>query len=274
MSTTTNPNKALWEKGDFTRIAESMRESGEALVTTLGITDGLEVLDLGSGDGTTAVPAAKLGANVLGVDIASNLVDAGNARAQSLGLTNCRFQEGDASDLSELEDGSFDLVVSIFGAMFAPKPFDVAKELVRVTRPGGRIVMGNWIPNDPTLVAQILKISSAYSPPPPDGFVSPMTWGVEENVIERFVGTGVPAENISFERDTYTFNFPGAPSELVGLFRAYYGPTMNAFEAAAANGREADLQAELVALFSAQNASPSEDATSIPATFLRVTVAV
>jgi SAM-dependent methyltransferase len=274
MSTTINPNKALWEKGDFTRIAESMRESGEALVSTLGITDGLEVLDLGCGDGTTAVPAARLGANVLGVDIASNLVEAGNARAQSLGLTNCRFQEGDASDLSELEDDSFDLVISIFGAMFAPKPFDVAKELVRVTRPGGRIVMGNWIPNDPTLVAQILKISASYSPPPPEGFVSPMTWGVEENVIERFVGAGVPEEKISFERDTYTFNYPGTPSELVSLFRAYYGPTMNAFEAAGANGREADLQAELEALFNAQNASPNGDGTSIPASFLRVMVAV
>jgi SAM-dependent methyltransferase len=274
MSMTINPNKALWEKGDFTRIAESMRESGEALVTTLGITDGLEVLDLGCGDGTTALPAARLGANVLGVDIASNLVEAGNARAQSLGLTNCRFQEGDASDLDELEDDSFDLVVSIFGAMFAPRPFDVAKEMVRVTRPAGRIVMGNWIPNDPTLVAQILKISASYSPPPPEGFVSPMSWGVEANVIERFVGAGVPAEKISFERETYNFNFPGAPSELVGLFRAYYGPTMNAFAAAAANGREADLQAELEALFNAQNTSPSDNATSIPATFLRVTVAV
>jgi SAM-dependent methyltransferase len=251
-----------------------MRESGEALVMTLGITDGLEVLDLGSGDGTTALPAAKLGANVLGVDIASNLVEAGNERAKRLGLTNCRFEEGDASDLGELEDDSFDLVISIFGAMFAPKPFDVAKEMVRVTRPGGRIVMGNWIPNDPTLVAQILKISASYSPPPPEGFVSPMTWGVEDNAIERFVGAGVPKEHISFERDTYTFNYPGTPSELVGLFRAYYGPTMNAFEAAAANGREADLQAELEALFNAQNTSTSEDATSIPATFLRVTVAV
>jgi len=270
---TVNPNKALWEKGDFTRIAESMRESGEALVRTLGITNGLKVLDLGSGDGTTAVPAARLGADVLGVDIASNLVEAGNARAQSLGLTNLRFQEGDASDLNELEDDSFDLVVSIFGAMFAPKPFDVAKEVVRVTRPGGRIVMGNWIPNDPTLVAQILKISSSYSPPPPEGFVSPMTWGVEENVIERFAGAGVPEENISFDRDTYTFNFPGTPTQLLAEFKTYYGPTMNAFEAAAANGREADLQAELEALFNAQNASPSKDATSIPATFLRVTVA-
>ena len=270
----TNPNKALWEKGDFTRIAESMRESGEALVMTLGITGGLEVLDLGCGDGTTALPAARLGANVLGVDIASNLVEAGNARAQSLGLTNLRFQEGDASDLNELEDDSFDLVVSIFGALVAPRPSDVAKEVVRVTRPGGRIVMGNWIPGDPTLVAQILRISSAYSPPPPEGFVSPMTWGVEENVIERFTAAGVPEEQISFERDTYVFNVAGSPSDLLSEFKTYYGPTMNAYEAAAADGREADLHAELDALFNSQNASPSKDATSIPATFLRVTVSV
>ncbi len=269
-----NPNKALWEKGDFTRIAASMRESGEALVERVGITSGLEVLDLGCGDGTTAVPAAKLGAEVLGVDIASNLVEAGNTRAQSLGLSNCRFQEGDASDLLDLEGDRFDLTMSIFGAMFAPKPSDVAKEMVRVTRSGGRVVMGNWIPNDPTLVAQILKISASYSPPPPEGFVSPMTWGVEDNVTERFAGAGVPKEQISFERDTYTFNFPGTPSELLAAFRTYYGPTMNAFEAAAANGREDDLQAELEELFISQNTSPSPDATSIPAVFLRVTVQV
>jgi SAM-dependent methyltransferase len=250
-----------------------MRDSGEALVKDLDITNGLEVLDLGCGDGTTALPAAKLGANVLGVDIARNLVDAGNARAQSLGLTNCRFQEGDATDLHGLEDDQFDLVLSIFGAMFAPKPGDVAKEVVRVTRPGGRIVMGNWIPGDPTLVAQILKISSAYSPPPPEGFISPMTWGMEENVIERFASAGVPEERISFARDTYTFNFAGTPSELLAEFRTYYGPTMNAFDAAAANGREVELQTELETLFNAQNASPSNNATSIPATFLRVTVA-
>lgn len=262
-------NKELWEKGDFTRIAESMRESGEALVGELGVSDGLQVLDLGCGDGTTALPAAQLGADVLGVDIATNLVAAGNARAQALGLTNCRFQEGDASDLHELGDESFDLVVSIFGAMFAPRPFDVAKEMVRVTRPGGRIVMGNWIPNDPTLVAQILRISSSYSPPPPEGFVSPMTWGVEDEVIDRFTAAGIPGKQISFQRDTYTFNYPGPPSALVAAFRSYYGPTMNAFEAAMADGREANLQAELEDLFNEQNTS--DDATSIPATFLRVT---
>jgi ubiquinone/menaquinone biosynthesis C-methylase UbiE len=269
-----NPNKALWEKGDFTRIAESMRESGEALVNGLGITKGLKVLDLGCGDGTTALPAARLGADVLGADIARNLVEAGNRRAQEQGLTNCRFQEGDASNLHELQDQTFDLVVSIFGAMFAPKPFDVAKEMVRVTKSGGRIVMGNWIPNDPTLVAQLLKISSSYSPPPPEGFVSPMMWGIESNVIERFAGAGVPKEKISFARDTYTFSSPVPPSEFVAAFRKYYGPTMNAFEAAEKNGRAADLEKELNALFDSQNKSPNKDATSIPATFLRVTVNV
>src|ERR1700722_142769 len=206
-----NPNKVLWEKGDFTRIADSMRESGENLVKSLGISKGLKVLDLGCGDGTTAIPEARAGADVLGVDIARNLVEAGNKRAKEFDLTNCRFQEGDASNLENLKDKTFDLVVSIFGAMFAPKPFDVAKEMVRVTRSGGRIVMGNWIPNDPTLVAQILKISAAYSPPPPEGFVSPMTWGIENNVLERFGTAGVPKENITFVRDTYTFNFAEKP---------------------------------------------------------------
>jgi len=269
-----NPNKTLWEKGDFTRIAESMRDSGEALVSRLGITKGLKVLDLGCGDGTTALPAARLGADVLGVDIASNLVEAGNKRAKEQGLTNCKFQEGDASNLHELKDHTFDLVVSVFGAMFAPNPYDVAREMVRVTRPGGRIVMGNWIPNDPTLVAQILKISSSYSPPPPEGFVSPMTWGVENNVIERFAAAGVAKETISFVRDTYTFNFPGPPSEFVDAFKKYYGPTMNAFAAAEKNGRAGDLQEELEALFNIQNKSPSKNVTSIPATFLRVIVAL
>lgn len=267
-----NPNKALWEKGDFTRIAESMRESGEALVQRIGITRGHKVLDLGCGDGTTALPAAKLGADVVGVDIARNLVEAGNKRAAAHGLANCTFREGCATNLHPLPDHAFDAVVSIFGAMFAPKPFDVAKEMVRVTRPGGRIVMGNWIPNDPTLVAQILKISSAYTPPPPEGFVSPMTWGVESHVIERFGGAGVPAEKIAFARDTFTFNFGGPPAQLVDEFRKYYGPTMNAFEAAEKNGRAADLQKELEELFSGQNRSTH--ATSIPATYLRVTVAV
>ena len=269
-----NPNKALWEKGDFTRIASTMRESGEALVGTLGITKGMKVLDLGGGDGTTALPGAKLGADVLVVDISSNLVAAGNKRAQGAGLKNVRFQEGDATNLKDLDDKSFDLVVTIFGAMFAPTPFDVAKQMVRVTKPGGRIVMGNWIPSDPTLVAQILKISAAYSPPPPEGFVSPMTWGMESNVVERFASAGIPKDRISCVRDTYVFNYPGSPAGLVADFRNFYGPTMNAFEAAAKNGKEKDLQRELEELFARCNTSKVEGKTSIPATFLRVTVSV
>lgn len=269
-----NANKALWEKGDFTQLAKTMRESGEALVAQLGITKDLKILDLGCGDGTTAIPEAKLGATVLGVDIARNLVEAGNMRVKSEGLNNISFQEGDAIDLVDLEDNSFDLVVSVFGAMFAPKPFEVAREMVRVTRPGGKIVMGNWIPGDPTLVAQILKISSAYTPPPPEGFISPMLWGKEEDVTERFVKAGVAKENISFLRDSFTFNAPYSPSEFVNVFKNYYGPTMNAFEAAEKDGKASQLQEELEILFNSQNKATDQNATSIPATFLRVTVKV
>ncbi|HEV7333623.1 MAG TPA: methyltransferase domain-containing protein [Flavisolibacter sp.] len=267
-----NPNKALWEKGDFTRLAETMRRSGAALVDTLGITPGMKILDLGCGDGTTAIPAARLGASVLGVDIARNLVTAGNQRIEQEGLKNITIREGDATNLQDITDGSFDLVISIFGAMFAPKPFDVAKEMVRVTRPGGRIVMGNWIPNDPTLVAQILKISSAYTPPPPEGFVSPMMWGVESHVIERFGKAGVPPENISFKRETFTFEAAFSPTAFVERFKNFYGPTMNAFEAAEKNGKASELYRELEELFIRENRSEAPDTFSIPATFLRVTV--
>ncbi|HEY3406527.1 MAG TPA: class I SAM-dependent methyltransferase [Ohtaekwangia sp.] len=267
-----NPNKQLWEKGDFTRLAETMQTSGAALVAKFGITEGMRVLDLGCGDGTTAIPAAKLGAQVSGVDIASNLVKAGNIRAKALGLTNCSFQEGDACNLEGLADDSFDLTVSIFGAMFAPKPFDVAREMTRVTRPGGRIIMGNWIPGDPTLVAQVLKTSSAYTPSPPEGFVSPMLWGIESNVIERFGAAGVPKEQIEFTRDVYHFIAPFSTIEFLNRFRNYYGPTMNAFEAAEKNGRSDALYKELSELFSRENKSETPGTTLIPATFLRVTV--
>ena len=269
-----NPNKALWEKGDFSRIAATMRASGERFVDQLRVSAGVHVLDLGCGDGTTAVPAAKLGADVLGVDIARNLVAAGNRRAEALGLSNCRFQEGDASDLTGIDDGVFDLTVSVFGAMFAPKPFDVAKEMVPVTRPGGRIVMANWIPGDPTMVAQLLRISSAYAAPPPAGFVSPMTWGVKDNVAERFARAGVSPERISCTESTFTFHHVGSPSDYVREFRTYYGPTMTAFEAAGAVGRADDLQHDLEALFEEQNVSATPGTTTIPATFLHVVVDV
>jgi ubiquinone/menaquinone biosynthesis C-methylase UbiE len=269
-----NPNKALWEKGDFTEIAALMRESGEAMVNSLGIEPPLRALDLGCGDGTTAVPLARLGAEVVGIDIASNLVEAGNRRAAEAGLKNLKFQEGDACSLQGVDDRSFDLTLSVFGAMFAPKPFDVAKEMVRVTKPGGRILMGNWIPGDPTFVAQVLKISSAFTPAPPEGFVSPMTWGVETNIIERFGQAGVPRERISLTKDTFHFiSQDRNPAQIIELFRRFYGPTMNAYEAADKNGKVEELHNQLVELAKSQNKS-SNGSTAIPATFLRVTVSV
>src|SRR3989338_9168290 len=268
-----NPNKALWEKGDFTKIAAFMRQSGETIVKSLGITTPMRALDLGCGDGTTAVPLALLGAEVVGIDIAKNLVDAGNKRAAEMGLNKLIFQEGDASDLQGVSDHSFDLTLSVFGAMFAPKPFDVAKEMVRVTKPGGRIVMGNWIPNDPTsFVSQLLKISAAFTPPPPEGFISPMTWGVETHVIERFGQAGVPKEKISMARDTYSFiSNDKSPAEFIELLERLYGPTMNAVAAAQKNGRMAQLHNQLLELAKEQNKS-TDGSTSIPATFMRVTI--
>ena len=268
-----NPNQALWEKGDFTEIAAFMRESGEAVVASLGATSGLRVLDLGCGDGTTAVPLAHTGAEVVGIDIARNLVDAGNRRAAAAGLTRLSFQHGDACDLQGVADASFDLTLSMFGAMFAPKPFDVAREMVRVTKPGGRIVMGNWIPNDPTsFVSQVLKISASFMPPPPEGFVSPMTWGVDTHVIERFGQAGVPAERVTLAQDRYVFRSPDQDAaQFIDLFRRFYGPTMNAFDAAEKTGTVDDLHRQLLELAEGHNQHAGGGVT-IPATFLRVTV--
>jgi ubiquinone/menaquinone biosynthesis C-methylase UbiE len=269
-----NPNKELWEKGDFTAIAAFMRESGEAVVESLGVRPPLRALDLGCGDGTTAMPLALMGADVTGIDIASNLVEAGKRRAAAAGVGRLKFQEGDASNLEGVGDHSFDLTLSVFGAMFASKPFDVAREMVRVTKPGGRIVMGNWIPGDPTFVSQLLKVSSAFTPAPPEGFVSPMTWGVDTHVVERFGQAGVPAEKISMTRDTFHFQSSDkSPEQFIDLFRRFYGPTMNAFDAAEKNGKANELHGQLVELAKQQNRS-ANGGTFIPATYLRVTVAV
>lgn len=264
-----NPNQALWSTGDFTRIAERMRDSGEKLVASLGIDPGMDVLDLGCGDGTTALPEAELGANVLGVDITPALVAAGNARAREAGLDNLRFEQGDASNLSGLADDSFDLVVSIFGAMFAPRPDDVAREMVRVTRRGGRIVMGNWIPGDPTLVAQILKLCSGYMPPPPPGAISPMLWGVEDTVRERFGQAGIAPADIEFERLPWRMHGPWPVSEFCDIFIDYYAPTMKAVETADRDGRGEELKRELHRLFEEHNRGGV--ATDLSATFLKVT---
>jgi ubiquinone/menaquinone biosynthesis C-methylase UbiE len=270
-----NPNQALWEKGDFTEIAALMRTSAETVVASLGIRPPLRALDLGCGDGTTALPLARLGAEVVGIDIARNLVAAGNERARRAGLSRLSFQEGDASDLRGVPDRSFDLTLSMFGAMFAPRPEVVAKEMVRVTKPGGRIVMGNWIPNDPTsFVSMLLKISSSFTPPPPEGFVSPMTWGVEATVLERFGQAGVPQERVTMARDTFDFVSPDkSPEQVIDLFRDFYGPTMNAFEAAGKTGKTDELHSQLVDLATSHN-EPRNGGTSITATFLRVSATV
>ncbi len=232
-------------------------------------------LDLGCGDGTTAFPLARLGAEVVGIDIAKNLVDAGNKRAAQAGLRKLTFQEGDACNLQGIADRSFDLTLSVFGAMFAPKPFDAARDMVRVTKPGGRIGMGNWIPNDPTsFVSQLLKITASFMPLPPEGFVSPMTWGVEPHIVERFGEAGVPKERTSMDKDTYSFVAPDkSPAEVIEPFRRFYGPTMNAFEEAQKSGTVGALAAQLLELANAQNKSRN-GGTSIPATFVRVTVRV
>lgn len=267
----TNPNRALWEKGDFTAIAAYMRESGDELAASLGVKPSMRVLDLGCGDGTTAVPLARAGANVLGVDIAANLVAAGAKRAADLNLSNLRFQQGDACNLEGIADRSFDLAISIFGAMFAPRPFDVAREMVRVTKLGGRVVMGNWIPNDPTsFVSQLLKISAAFTPPPPEGFISPMTWGVESHILERFEHAGVPRSNITMKKDTYSFIAPTPPEHFVEQLMRFYGPTMNAVDAAKKNGKEAELVGQLHELAKSQNKGANGN-THILATFMRVT---
>ncbi len=270
-----NPNRALWEKGDFTEIAALMRESGAAFVKSLGIKPPLRALDLGCGDGTTALPLAVLGADVTGIDIARNLVEAGNKRAQKAGITRLKFQEGDACNLQGIGDHSFDLALSMFGAMFAPKPFDAAKEMVRVTKPGGRIVMGNWIPNDPTsFISQLLKISASFMPPPPEGFISPVLWGVDTHIIERFGKAGVLPEKISMDKDTFFFvSADKSPADVIKTFRRFYGPTMNAFDAAEKTGKVEELQQQLLDLANAHNRSKNGGA-SIPATFLRVTVSV
>jgi SAM-dependent methyltransferase len=268
-----NPNKALWEKGDFSEIAGLMRESGEALARSLAVTPGMRVLDLGCGDGTTALPLARLGAEVVGIDIAANLVAAGRERARAAGLTRLTFQEGDACALVGVADHSFDLTLTMFGAMFAPRPDDVAREMVRVTRPGGRIVMGNWIPNDHTsFVSQLLKVSAAFTPPPPEGFISPMTWGVDTHVIDRFARAGVPREQITLAREIWAFASPDkSPADFIDTLRRFYGPTMNAYEAAELSGTVEQLHRQLLELAAAHDAADGHG-LSIDATYLRVTV--
>ena len=274
-----NPNKALWEKGDFTQIAATMRESGEAVARSLGVVPGMRVLDLGCGDGTTALPLAQLGAHVTGIDVASNLVEAGNKRAAEAGLKNLKFEEGDACHLDGVADNSFGSdAVGVRGDVCAgSRRWMLAKEMVRVTKPGvadcdGQLDSGR---SDVRVAQRLLKISSAYTPPPPEGFLSPMMWGVESHIVERFEQAGVPKEQISLKEDTFLFVSPDqGPEQVIEAFRRFYGPTMNAYDAAEKNNKGVEeLHRELVELATAKNAS-GNGGTRIPATFMRVEVRV
>ena len=228
--------------------------------------DGRVVLDVGGGPGYFADAFRAAGAHYVGVD-----PDTGELSARGEPAAGMVRASGMALPFPT---GALDVCYSSNVLEHVPDPDRMLDEMVRVTRPGGRIVMGNWIPGDPTLVAQLLKISGSYSPPPPEGFISPVTWGVEENVIERFGGAGIGADKISFSRETYTFEYPAPPTELLAVFRNYYGPTMNAFAAAEATDNTEQLQKELADLFTSQNTSSVAETTAIPATFLQITANV
>jgi len=215
--------KATWSAGDFGQIARAYLSGAAEFIARLDLQPGEKVLDIGCGAGSTALPAARAGAIVTGVDIAPNLVAQARANAETEGLKNCRFEEGDAEALV-YETGSFDTIVSIFGAMFAPRPEKVAAEMIRVCRAGGRIVMGNWTPR--SFVGQMLKINTLHVPPP--NMPSPVLWGDEAAVRER-LKDGIAG--LELRRRLMTFVFPFSPVEAVEHFRKFYGPTQKAFDA-------------------------------------------
>jgi SAM-dependent methyltransferase len=238
--------KATWISGDFEQIAKSYRLGAVEFVSRLALKPGERVLDVACGTGNLAIPAARNGARVTGVDIAPNLLDQGRERAKAEGLA-IQFDEGDAEELP-YEDGSFDTVITMFGAMFAPRPELTAAELVRVCRPGGRIAMANWTPTG--FIGQMFK-SVGKHVPPPAGIPSPLLWGDEGTIRERFNGSIV---NLQLTRYLMTFNFPFTPPEVVEAFRLYYGPTYRAFAALDETGQAA-LRQELDRLWLTHNQS-------------------
>ena len=213
--------RATWVAGDFGQIAKYYTKDAEDFINRLNLKPGMKVLDVACGTGNTALPAARAGADVTGVDIAPNLVEQARENAKREGL-NARFDEGDAEALP-YEDASFDAVVTMFGAMFAPRPELVAAELKRVCRPGGFIAMANWTPAG--FIGQMFKTMSSHVTPPA-GMPSPVMWGVEENVRERF-GEGI--SKLETRLQNVKWVFPFSPAEVVEHFREYYGPTQKAF---------------------------------------------
>jgi SAM-dependent methyltransferase len=240
--------KATWISGDFEQIAKSYRPGAAEFVSRLDLQPGERVLDVACGTGNLAIPAAQKGAQVTGVDIAPNLLEQARAWARAQGLA-IQFDEGDAEDLP-YEDASFDTVVTMFGAMFAPRPNLTATELIRVCRPGGRIAMANWTPTG--FIGQMFKAVGKHVPPAP-GMPSPVLWGDEATALERFDGS---VADLQLTRRLITFDFPFSPFEVVETFRLYYGPTYRAFAALDEAGQAALFQ-ELDQLWSIHNQSPN-----------------
>jgi SAM-dependent methyltransferase len=252
--------KATWMAGDYGTFAKYLEPSAMEFLERLHVQAGAEMLDVACGAGQISIPAARAGARVTGVDIATNSIERARARAKDEGL-DARFDEGDA-EMLPYEDASFDLVVSLFGAMFAPRPDRVAAELVRVCRPGGRIVMGNWTPGG--FIGQLFKIIGKHVPPPAL-MPSPLLWGDESTVRERLSEGGT---ELTLTKRRYPFNYPFPPSEVVEHFRAYYGPTNRAFAALDDAGGDA-LRSDLERLWTEHN-TDDESTTSIESEYLEV----
>ena len=252
--------KSMWMAGDFGEVAKIIQAGGEDFIARLEIKPGDRVLDVACGTGNTAIPAARAGANVTGVDIATNLLEQGRARAEAEGV-KVQFDEGDAENLP-YKDGEFDVVVTMFGAMFAPRPELVSSELVRVTRSGGRIAMANWTPEG--FIGQMFKTTGKHVPPPPT-MPSPIKWGDEQTVRER-LSDGIA--DLKLTRRLCTFKYPFSPAEVVESFRMYYGPTQRAFEAVDGD-KQAALRAELEKLWSDNNQA-TDGGTEVQAEYLEV----
>ena len=252
--------KATWESGDFGVIARSLVEGANALVDRLAIRSGMKVLDVACGTGNTALPAARKGADVTGIDIAANLIDQAIANAAAEGL-NAKFEVGDAEDLP-YGDESFDAIITQFGAMFAPRPEVVVSELKRVCKSGGLIVMGNWTP--PGFTGQMFKIGAKHVPPPP-GIPPPVLWGDEATVRTRFAD-GI--SNLELTRVPITFRFDMSPAEVVETFRKYFGPVNVGFSKLDEAGQAA-LRQDLVDLWTSHNRA-TDGTTEVESEYLEV----
>jgi SAM-dependent methyltransferase len=252
--------KATWMSGDYGHFAKYLEPGALEFLARINIEPGARVLDVACGAGQTAIPMSRAGAKVIGVDIATNLIEQARARAQAENL-DARFEEADA-EMLPYDDGSFDIVVSLIGAMFAPRPDLVAAELKRVCRPGGKIIMGNWTPTG--FVGQMFKIHGKHVPPPAI-MPPPLKWGDEEIVRERF-NNGIL--HLKLSRHLYPFRYPFSPSGVVEFFRTYYGPSYKAFTALDAEKQSA-LRGDLEQLWTEHNTA-TDGTTSIESQYLEV----